>query len=171
MVSQTLGHVDTNTKLEAKPSVRTAHISKMFVNLKPNLPSQDREVLVYVCVHVYMYLCMYVCGNQPTSEVLYKSISQIQYVCMYVCMNVCMRHTVNKINNGNRIWWTLQDHHWTLLCYISLLSPLSYIALSYALPDNLPVSRSPARLFASSRSTLCSSTSRAMKSTWTAHYR
>ena len=87
---------------------------------------------MYVCMYTGIYVCMYVCGNQPTSEVLDKSMSQIQYACMYVCMNVCMyvcmRHNVNKINNGNRIDGyreTLQAHH--------LSSPLSFYALLHCI--------------------------------------
>ncbi len=45
--------------------------------------------VVYVCMYVYTYVCMYVVSiSQSEANTLIKVV----YVCMYVCMYVCSEH-------------------------------------------------------------------------------
>jgi hypothetical protein len=47
-------------------------------------------VIRFVCMHVYMYACIYLCTHVYMYACIYLCTHVSMYVCMYVCMYACM---------------------------------------------------------------------------------
>jgi hypothetical protein len=45
---------------------------------------------MYVCIYIYMYVCMYVCVCIYMYVCMCVCVCVCVYVCMYVCLFVCL---------------------------------------------------------------------------------